>query len=325
MLDRLHITSNAQYFNTKKKLTKKLLTACLKKASENSVGRNSELIRYELNVNNKIFKVSYCVFKIERKPSFLLSGDERDVIHNFVVLIEIDDFLVINKSGGQDFSKLIEKSVKSIDASILQNAFVKDTSHFEKIAAQSINTNKNLLKKITYEDPNLQVSLPTFGASQKIVKNVRHKTDGKRYTTNLNKSRLNILGEKGVLSDFCKTAFEAFERFKNYKQKENFLSNFATLLSFSDYSQKIIPKEILLLTSDLIQLIEENKNQSPKFFYQKPNNRKLYFKKKFLEILDENAELKIINEKKENRVKIFYIENKFDKSLQLIQMKINSN
>lgn len=319
MINRLYLTSNAQYFKTKKKLSKRLINDCLKKAAENSIGRNTEAIRHELTVGSNTFKISYCIFKIERKPPFLISGDERDLIHNFVVLIEVDDFLVINKSGGQDFFKLIEKYLKAIDTSILQNAFVKEDSHFEKIAAQSIDTRKNLLKKVTYEDPDLQISLPVFGASQKVVKNVRHKTDGKRYTTNPNKSKLNILGQKGFLADFCQTAYEAFDRFKNYKPKENFLSNFATLLNLPDYSNKIFPREILLLTSDIIQLIEENENQTPKFFYQKVNHRKIYFTKPFIDILDEHAELKEISEKKENGVKIFYIRNEFDKSLQIIQ------
>jgi len=318
MIERLHINANAQYFRVRKKLTKKLITACLKKAAENSIGRNSEIIRHELGINNKIFRVSCNVFKTERKPPFLFSGEERDIIYCYALLIETDDILIISKSGGQDFYKMIERSVKHIEATILQNAFIEETSQIEKIATQSIDTRKNLLKNVTYQDTNLQVSLPTFSLSQKVVKNIRHKTGDKRYSTITNKSKFNVLGQKGFLTDFCQTSLEAFSRFDSYKEKENFLSNFATLLPFSEHSSKLTPKEFLFITTDLIQLIEENENQLPKLYYQKPNGRKLYLRGTFLNIVDRYAELINIEIKKDQGTKISYLQNQFDKTLQLV-------
>jgi hypothetical protein len=262
------------------------------------------------------FLVSFCVFKIEKRPAFLLSGSELDIIHHYAVIIEHKDFLAIIKSGAHDFYKVIASNLKLVDIQVLQNAFVQTNSMIEKAVTQSINPREGVVKKTTYEDKDLSKSMTTYGASEKVVKNFRLKNDKRRVTGIANKSRLNLLGEKGSIEAICNLVSFVFERFNDYKPSENFFSNFATLLNLDDYAGKVTPKDLLLLTTDIIGEAEEE-DTLPKLYYSY-NGEKRYAKKNLLEILENYADMIEITEEIEKKERKYYLKKSLDKTLQLV-------
>lgn len=273
MLERLNLGFNNQYFIVTKKITKGDLTSCFLVFSENKIKKPKKGLRTPVQIGNTKFLISYCLFKQERKPAFLLYGEEKDIAHSIAIIIEFDKYLVINKIGGLDFTNIISSKIKYINPTTLQNLFIADDSEIQKIVAKNINHRKNTLKQITYIDDDLTHSLPVNGASQKLIQNLKHKTNGITYSTTGKKSRLNILGQKREISDFCSRVQNVFTRVENYKQKNNFLNIFARTLEFNEWCDILNPTEILFLSTELLNDFE-NYDGNIIFYYKYKNEKR---------------------------------------------------
>lgn len=320
MLDRLQLNNNFSYFRVVKKIPKNLIENCLGLASAKAEGHVTKLIRQSLTTaKGSASLVSIAFFRIESRPTFLISGDEKNVTYCYAVIIEHGEQIAIARSGAQDFSKLLKRHVKVIPHERLAQAFLDEASTFEKITAQNIGVSKHTPQRSTYEDRHLQESMPMLGASNKLVSNYKHKTKGQSYSVNQKRSKVNVLGsKKRNINESCFSIDNAFLGFNSKKINNSFLDNFAKVLLLADYASKITPTGILFNFMDLYDYIEQHENQAPVLYYQKRNNRKIYFKKPISEYMDDIELLcDITTERIDKKISILKIDNPLDSTMVL--------
>ncbi len=257
--DKILINENAYFFKKKefKRITKTKIKETFKTVSVEKQG--NFLLRKESNtivIDRKKISYSICVFKTERKPTFITEPitNWEEIRLSYLLIIEIDDYVVISK---KNISKLNEflKLLDPIDYSILSSLFVNTKTSFESMSLQNTNISDSALRSKNVTSMDLQDSLSTLGASSYIVQNLRLNDDKERVTLSLSTSRINKMGIKKGLKELFKWCIKLCQKIDNHNPVESFLSVFSTPLDFKKESTNLNPIAILLDINHLLNSV----------------------------------------------------------------------
>ena len=316
MLDRLRLSGGVHCFLVKKSVPKRLIEDCLKKAETEAVGHTTWIVRQAFNYGGKQQHMSCTLFRTEKLPSFLNNGTERDIKYCYAVILEMDGYVLVSKSGARDFSNLLEGHAKRVDGQVLMGAFLEKGSDIEKFTAEAIDAARAKVRKQTLEGKQLQDNVSTIGSSNKVLNNLQHKTNDKLISVVGNTGRYNFRGEKGTVDDFIQQNLIATQKFSAPIPQNEFLNNFATILKFSDHVASLKPREMLINTSDILDFAYSKDNPAPRLVYKK-DGAKRYLPISVQHYMEKIGDLLEIKEDITLSHTFFLIENSIDKSLTL--------
>ena len=101
MPDRLKLTKNAQFFRIGDPTTDDIVNELLEAATENMVVGSNPIIygfREELYVEAIELRLRYTISVYEsNRPVYFLDGDFADIIHAFILVIEIGQYVAVLK------------------------------------------------------------------------------------------------------------------------------------------------------------------------------------------------------------------------------------
>ncbi|WP_431785567.1 hypothetical protein [Paenibacillus lactis] len=262
MLGDLVFTENAYFYNKLKKISRTKLETVF---TEISRKRDGNYILNEIKKNTAGATYSICVFKYKEKPSFIDNDVLKETKFAYLLVVEYEDYVVINKKSIPGLDKQLKDFIHAIDYNIISKVFLSDDTNFEKLTLQNMDISNNVVRRKSMEAINLKESMSALGVNKYMVNQLRLANRGDKFSLSLNTSRINQLGKKVDLDYYLEWVKEICTKIKSFSDKETFMDNFSIPLSFEEYIDRISPRGFLFLTSEIQNQFDNDNIQSVRY------------------------------------------------------------
>lgn len=255
------ILSKSGYFFKKtdtRKFSNNSINELFKKVSTGKEGNFlAKITNQKIVVGKSDWYLSLCVFANILKPSFLIEDivkwEEKKL--SYLILAQKDSNIILSKKNIKGLNNFLN-SLDNIDYETITSAFIKTDSNFESFTLQNMNISDNAMRRKSVSALNLEDSFSVLGANTYILQNLRVNNNGKKTTIGTGTSRVNQLGSKLLLKDFCSWSDEIVSKIDNAIKKESFLSIFSKPVLLEEHLEDLIPIAILIDTSSLITFLD---------------------------------------------------------------------
>lgn len=200
---------------------------------------------------------SFCTFKFNSKPTFIDKPITNWIETKlaYLLIIEIDDYIIISRkniSKVQDFVK----QFNPLDYAVLSTLFVNDYTLLEKFNLKNLNVSDKALREKSLEAINLKENFSALGANNYMLNSLRVSNNDEKISLSLNSSRINKLGRKNSIEQFCAWAKNLVDQLNVHTNRETFLSVFAEPQDYEILKDSIVPISILFVFSKLYSEFE---------------------------------------------------------------------
>lgn len=264
--DFIILNENAYFFkkNKSSKISKSKIESIFRTAASGREGKFLlKHINQSITVSTTRIFYSICVFKFNRKPSFIIK-DINNWIETklaYLLAIEIDDYVIISKKNVSGLKELY-KIVTPIDYDILSSLFIDNDTSFENFVLQNMNISDSSVRNKSISSQDLKENFSTLGANSYVLKNLRVKNKSEKVTLALNTSRINKFGTKNGIEDFIQWAFKVKMKIESHSKADTFISIFAKPCNYGDVKDSLIPIAILLDTNQMFQDFDSGRIES---------------------------------------------------------------
>lgn len=335
-IEKIILTKNCQFFKLKHNknfLPKDTIRLILEKASHGRKGNH--IVNYTRSKfsNDNIIKSYYSVrvFKTERQVYFI-DEDICDVVHAFVVIIELDGYIAIFHKSCQNFISLLQNDCILIKNNELTNIFNDEATEFKKLRIKNMSITNSSIRTRQYEAHNLDGTLSCYGLNRSIPTylQIQEKNDGVRKSFNTITGRYIEQSTRNNITELVSWVNKKINLIKSSANNtnKNFLNQFAKHIELekvidSGVQCKAILIEIVSIFEKLNIDVESNELPYEVLYYKEKmgkapitiNNNTFKYLKNHLEkiynINLENNEYVIdvylrheINSKHKNKIKI---------------------
>lgn len=257
--DHLIFNENAQFFNKKKKIPKRVINELFTNVSKKKSGRSNfkkvrELHQFD---DNSLFW-SLIIFKREQSVSFLdkpINGWEEDKF-SYLLIVEFENFCIIIKRNISSLASFQSQYLLSIDYQVLSKLEITPFSEFRALAMQNIDPSEYSTRAKSIRSNDLKKSMSPFGIHRYILKGMSVASGHTVSTLTFNTSRINKPGEKLYLPTLFAGLIKTVKKIKNFTNETAYVDSFAKPLKYEDYTRALQPLGILLLLGELEEAIE---------------------------------------------------------------------
>lgn len=303
------LTKSCKFYETQKSVsvTDEIINEIITESTKNKV-RNSRFlvreVRIQGNVGVETNKIEYrytaIVFKTHR-PVYFLEEEENatyDLIHAFLVLFEIKNYICIFKQSTASIETIINKYFKLISFEGLSSLIDKDTI-FQKMNIRNMTLSPQAIQEKSLVAQNLNGSMSTYGAGRQVPYSFKVNNRGAHQSYNMSSGRINELGPRAQINETVVWIDTQIKKIMT-APSDNFLNNFAKHAS-PDLLQKLSPTSLLI---DTHEIFEHIKQSGGLFRVIKGANKPLSddFTNKLLDILSQVFEIKNLTIKKKSRL-----------------------
>lgn len=253
-------------------------------------------VREYIEINGKSYFYSLRVF-LSEKPAYFIDTQDRDVkfsdiIHAYIILIEIDNFLVILSKSCSNISKIIDKKFELL-SKLSNTSLFSENAEYQKLSLRNMTVSGKAIRVRAYEAANLNGSLSLHGAGRSIPSHIKVR-QGSSVISLSNSGRVNELSQRVKFQDIISWAHNKIEILQNGKNNE-FLEYFAKRLDLSEVIEsRIKPSSILI---EIGKLFDDFENNS--IYFYRSDSKKVYIterlKRKLASRLEEVYELSELN------------------------------
>lgn len=255
------VLSKSGYFFTKtdtRKISNNSINDLFKKVSIGKEGHFlAKIINQVIVVGESNWNLSFCVFANISKPSFLVEEivkwEEKKL--SYLLLAQKDSNIILTKKNVKGLNVFLN-SLDNIDYETITSAFVEPDSQFESFTLQNMNISDNAMRRKSVSALNLEESFSILGANTYILQNLRINNSGAKTTVGTGTSRVNQLGAKLLLKDYCSWGDDVVSKIDNSGKSDSFLSVFSKPVLLEDHIEDLIPIAILIDVSSLLSLLE---------------------------------------------------------------------
>lgn len=306
----LNLNSNAYFYTLEKSLSERAVTQIAGEVSQGKKGRFKYSTKRKIvEIDNVTLNYSLFIFELIKKPNFLLTSKYQEKKYGYLLLIEYDNYLIVNSKYANGLKKVLENYAEPLEYDKISRFLLNDTTEYKKLLMQNINiaSYSSTIRRRTVEANNLVNSFSPVNAGKQLVKSMAIRSQGKNYSLAMGTSKINEKQQKILFSDFCLWAIEIVNKLKNYNEIENYLENFAQPTN-KEFLLKLKPTTILFNFMDILEIV----SQANKVTYKSSSGK----------LIDINIE-KIINIFKEDQNSSFSLVSLTDKgNLYKIENKI---
>lgn len=254
-LENIIINENAYFFSNDNnvRVTRNKIEQVFREVSSAKSGNYLlKKIKEVVIVNGVNITYSFCTFKYDTKPTFIDEEVDNWIETKlaYLLIVEIEDFIVISRkniSKVQDFVK----QFNPLDYTVLSTLFVTDETLLEKFNLKNLNVSDKALREKSLEAINLRENFSALGANNYMLNSLRVNNNDEKISLTLNSSRINKLGKKNSIKQFCIWAKKLTDQINAHTDKETFLSIFAEPQDYVSLKNTIIPISILFVFSKL--------------------------------------------------------------------------
>ncbi|ARB91235.1 hypothetical protein [Legionella longbeachae] len=204
-------------------------------------------------------KVSIRVFLTEKKVFFLDDSQLKDQIYAFIVLIEVNDYLVILKKSCSSFKTTLERYFRNIEYKKMVD-MIGNTSSFKKLSLRNMSISNKALRSRSYEASDLIGVLSTHSAGSSIPYYFKIAEKGSVKSVTTSSSRVTEYSTRKTLDEIVFWANEQ-TKFLDQGRTNNFLKTFAKPIEIAQVLEISNPSAILIETDALFDALREEDSE----------------------------------------------------------------
>lgn len=295
MSEGLELTKNMQFYKTKKSLNDNILSNVLDQAVSNKEQGKDFIIdvyRDIRSISNDVeYKVTIKVFPTEKPVYFLKDSDLKDRIFAYIILLELDDYLIVMSKSCANFSQLLNNNFDLVLSQELSKLLGKD-AEFQKLSLRNMTISDKAVRNRSYEAVNLKGTLSTHAAGRSIPSHIKVR-DGGNIKSISGTGRIVESSTRQPLDDIVKWIHEQIKLLQTANSNE-FLNLFARKVQLVDVLKVTKPAALLV---DVSFIEDELLSGNIKIKWQTSRKVRGQRKKKIIEkYIKENVKVVLLDE-----------------------------
>lgn len=260
MPERLQLTKNAQFFRIGSPLSDEIVQEVLDAAADN-ITLDGEFIidsfRQERLLEEQEFSFVYSVKVFpSTRPVYFLDDDFEDIVHAFILVIEVDNYIAILKKSCANISDTLEKYFTLIGSKEFSSSFSDEDVEFQKMALRNMTISDRAMRTRSYEAANLKGLLSTHSAGRSIPFYFKLR-QGSTTKSISGSGRVVESSSRESIDDIGVWVRDQINLIES-PTSNNFLDAFASKIELSDVLELTKPNAILIESSSLFERIEKD-------------------------------------------------------------------
>lgn len=181
MPERLELTKNVQFYKINNDLDDDIISNILNDASSNQEINSEAIIDVyrdvKVTVENIEYQITIKVFPTVKRVFFLNDDSIEDRIYAFIVLIELNDYLVVLSKSCSNFSQILKDKFELIQTQDLSKLLGKNVE-FQKMSLRNMTVSDKAVRNRSFEASNLKGTLPTHAVGRSIPSHIKVRDGG---------------------------------------------------------------------------------------------------------------------------------------------------
>lgn len=266
MPERLELTKNVQFYKTNNSLDENVLSDVLNEATLNQEQDSDFILEVfrdiKVTTGNTEYKLTAKVFPTTKPVYFLNDDNIEDRIFAFIILVEIDDYLVVLSKSCANFSQILKDKFELIQTQDLSKLFGSNVE-FQKMSLRNMTISDKAVRRRSYEASNLRGTLSTHAAGRSIPSHIKVK-DGSSVKSISGTGRVVESSARQSIDDIVDWANLQIQLLKTANQND-FLSLFAKKIQLKEVLENSKPSALLI---DIYQIVDNILDGTLKLKYE---------------------------------------------------------
>lgn len=266
MPERLELTKNVLFYKTNNGLDDNILSEVLNVAISNQEQGSNLIIDVYRDIKNSggnvDYKITIKVFPTVKPVYFLNDVSFEDRIYAFIILIEINDYLVVLSKSCFNFSHILKDKFELIETQDLSKLFGNNVE-FQKMSLRNMTVSDKAVRSRAYEAANLKGTLSTHAVGRSIPSRIKVRDSGCIKSIS-STGRLVESSSRESIDDIVNWANLQIQLLTTGNQND-FLKLFAKKVHLKDVLSISNPSAILI---DINQIMDKILNASLKLKYE---------------------------------------------------------
>lgn len=258
MPDRLELTKNVLFFKSNVSPNDIVIHEILKLATDNKEDNTQFIIdkfRTKKQTQTNIdYTLSIKVFSTVRPVHFLDDDNYEDRIYAYIILMEIDDYLVLLSKSCSTYLQFVKDSFQLIDVSELSKLVGKNAD-FQKISLRNMTVSEKAIRNRSFEASDLEGSFSSHSAGRSVPSYFKVREQGQTKSISASGRFVESSSRQSVES-IVEWAHSQIQLIKNAKENE-FLQIFAKKVLLNDVLSSCNPAALLIDVSAIEERIED--------------------------------------------------------------------
>ncbi|HAV4996848.1 MULTISPECIES: hypothetical protein [Acinetobacter] len=182
MPERLELTKNVQFYKMNNCLDESVISDILNEATSNQEQDSDFILEafrdIKITTENIEYKLTAKVFPTTRQVHFLNDDKIEDRIFAFIILVELDDYLVVMSKSCANFSQILKDKFELIQTQDLSK-LLGNNAEFQKMAFRNMTVSDKAVRSRSYEAFNLKGTFSTHAAGRSIPSHIKVRDSGK--------------------------------------------------------------------------------------------------------------------------------------------------
>ncbi|WP_313043396.1 hypothetical protein [Acinetobacter sp.] len=266
MPERLELTKNVQFYKTNNCLDENILSDVLNEATLNKEQDSDFILEVfqdiKVTTGNVEYKLTAKVFPTTKPVYFLNDDNIEDRIFAFIILVEIDDYLVVLSKSCANFSQILKDKFELIQTQDLSKLFGSNVE-FQKMSLRNMTISDKAVRRRSYEASNLRGTLSTHAAGRSIPSHIKVR-DGSSIKSISGTGRVVESSARQSIDDIVNWANLQIQLLKTADQND-FLSLFAKKIQLKEVLVSSKPSALLI---DIYQIVDNILDGTLKLKYE---------------------------------------------------------
>lgn len=260
MIDNLILTQNAQFYLSKNPITNDIIDEIFDAASDN-IKNGAVFICNEMRNERTTgepgftYKYSIRIYPSEREVFFLEPTELQDIIHSYLLLLEIDGNIAVFKKSTANINDVLQDNFDVVDHLKLINTFNDEDVEFQKLALRNMTVSERAVRIKSYEAVDLKGVLSVHAAGRSIPYFLRIRQGDSLKSITTTTGRIVESAERKGIDDIAIWARQQITGLINQTGNKSFLDAFASPVAIKDVLSETRPIAILIEASALLDRI----------------------------------------------------------------------
>lgn len=313
MIDSLALTQNAQFYVTRNPLDDAIVEGILNAATVN-LAANADFLHNEARVERTVvehqltYTYSLRIYPSAREVLFLDGINLNDTIHSYILLLEIEDFIVVLRKSTANVTDVLQHNFDLVSHGDLLSTFNDDEVEFQKLALRNMIVSDKAIRTRSFEAVDLKGMVSVHSAGKSIPYFLRVRQGNTLRTITTTTGRIVESAERKGIDAIAIWAKQQVDNLIARRGRKDFLDAFASPVDLKDVLASTKPNAILIEVSSLLERIEQD---DPSLYIRRHHrlqrlslNRKNILLRAMERVLEIDAQGKILGDFRKSKIKI---------------------
>lgn len=263
-LEDLFLSKSAQFYKLKKPMSRTGVTLLFRELSSNKIGRYLINERYKQKVidQGEVF-YSILSFKIEDEPTFLTGTDNFESKYAFLMILEINGYLVIVKKHIDSLEKELKNHIEYLGFEKFSHFHGRHNPEYEKISMNNMSISDSIIRYRAVEAKKLNGILSANTIGRSVPKSMRIKSGDDTYSLTPTSSRIGHRDTKVNFTAFIQWSIATIDELvQTVNMSSNVVSGFSTPIILQDVLERNIKPTAIFIDLSELDILARSSNST---------------------------------------------------------------